>query len=61
MKGLSLHIDLKLRLLSLIQAKSVVLDLADFTNQQTLKSQTLSLGLKVKFTWSGPNFCKQRI
>ena len=29
-------LDLKLRLLSLIQAKSVVLDLADFTRQQTL-------------------------
>ena len=35
-KGLSLDLDLKLRLLSLIQAKSVVLDLADFTKQQNL-------------------------
>ena len=48
-KGLSLDLDLKLRLLSLIQAKSVFLDLADFTKQQTL-GFWLSLGLKVKFT-----------
>ena len=35
-KGLSLDLDLKLRLLSLIKAKSVVLNLVDFTKQQTL-------------------------
>ena len=55
-KGLSLDLVLKLRLLSLIQAESVVLDLADFTKQQTL-----SLGLKVKCTWERVNFCKQKL
>ena len=35
-KGLSLDLDLRLRLWSLTQAKYVVLDLADFTKQQTL-------------------------
>ena len=35
-KGLSLDLDLNLRLLSLIQAKSLVLYLADFTKHHTL-------------------------
>ena len=36
-KGLSLDLDLKLRLLSLILAKFVVLDLEDFTKLQSLR------------------------
>ena len=35
-KGLSLNLELKLRLLSLIHANSMVLDLAIFTKQQNL-------------------------
>ena len=54
-KGFSLDLDLKLRLLSLIQTKSVVLDLADFTKQQNLSFGPQSL------PGNGLNFCKQRL
>ena len=52
-KGLSLDLDVKLRHLSLIHVKSVILDLVDFTKQQPLS---------LAKSWaSNFNFCKQRL
>ena len=54
-KGLNLDLGLKWRLLSLIHAESVVLDLAYFTMQQNRNFGPV-FGLQIFAIWGGLNF-----